>query len=520
MTTDSEPTDSTEHVPPEEADPAVAGSSQPAGEEGGTEEELDRLKAERDAAVAALDKRGRRQRRRARTRRIFVGFLVVVFALILPLTTIVAWAHNTVLNTNGWVRTVGPIGSDPAVTAVVSRQVTDQLFTAVDAQDKIAGALPPNASFLAAPITNGVKGYVQTAVDNALGSQQFQTLWVEANRFAHEQLVSVLRGNTKALSTTNGQVVLNLVPLLNQALQQIEPFVSGVVGKPVDLPTITASEVPASACQKISTALGRPMPATCGQIPLFPADKLTQAQRLVRAFDRVTVLLVILTPIVAALAMWISKRRRRTMLQLSVGGILGLVVIRRALWWLQGDLINTGKPENKAARQAILQQVTHGLFTASGWIIAGLALVFLVTLLTGPYGWARKMRAYIAEAGRRAWALAVATTGKARDDSTIAWVRSHIGALKLAGVVVAILAMLIFSVSFIGFVIIAALLALYELWLRRLQTPLQQPEVVNLSSGPGPTGPGSPAETDTGEEAPAEHPDGPSAGKVGRDVLN
>lgn len=453
-----------------------------------TLEEMNRLRAERDAAVAALDKRGQRQRRLARGRRILVGFLVVVFAVILPLTTIVVWAHNTVLNTDGWVRTVRPIGSDPAVTAVVSREVTDELFTALNAQGQIAGALPPKASFLAAPITNGVRGYVLTAVNQALSAQQFRTLWANANRFAHAQLVSVLRGNREALSTTDGQVVLNLVPLLNQALQQIEPFVSGVVGKPISLPTISGNELPAQACQKISSALGRPLPATCGQIPLFPADKLTQAQRLVRVFDGVTILLLVLTPVVAALALWISKRRRRTLLELSVGGILGLVVVRRALWWLQGDLVNVGKSENKAARQAILHQVTHGLFTASGWIIVGLAVVLLIALVSGPYEWATKTRSYLAEAGQQAWALAVATFGKVRDETTITWVRDHIGPLQIAGVVVAILVMLIFSVSFLGFIIIAALVVLYELWLRRLQTRAESPEAVDLPTATGGTG--------------------------------
>ena len=504
MTTGPEPTSAPSQERSGQPNPAEAVAA-PGTDDAATLAELNRLQEERDAAVAALDKRGRQQRRRARMRRVSVGILVAVFAVILPLTTVVTWGHNTVLNTNGWVRTVGPLGSDPAVTAAVSREVTDQLFTAVDAQAQIASALPPKASFLAAPISNGVKGYVQTAVNNVLNSQQFQTLWVEANRFAHEQLVTVLRGDSKALTTTNGEVVLNLVPLLNQALQQVEPFVSGVVGKPVDLPTISGNELPSAACERISAALGRPVPSTCGQIPLFPADKLTQAQRLVRAFDRLTVLLVVLTPVIAGLALWISKRRRRTVMQLAVGGVLGLVVIRRGVWWLQGDLVNTGKPENKAAREAILHQVTHGLFTASGWLIGGLALVFLLALITGPYGWARSMRGYLAEGGRRAWALAVATAGKAGDESTVVWVRTHTGALRIGGVVVAILLMLVFSVSFIGFLVIAALLGLYELWLRRIQTVDQPQVVIDVSGGgAGPDAGESPDGRGAGEEVPVK----------------
>ena len=447
--------------------------------------QLERLQAERDAAVAALDRDGRRRRRHARYRTVVVGILVTIFAVLLPLTATVGWAHNTVLNTDGWVRTVGPLASDPAVTAAISREVTNEVFTALDAQSQIAGALPPKAEFLAGPITNGAKGYVQSGVNRLLNTGQFQTLWVQANRFANEQVVKVLRGDTKALTTNNGQVVLNLVPLLNAALQQIEPFIAGVVGHAVTLPTLSGNELPAQACQRISAALERPLPATCGQIPLFPADKLTQAQRLVRAFDRLTILLLILTPVVAAVALWVSRRRRRTLLELTVGGMLGLVIFRRATWWLQSSLVSSGKPENKAARQAIVDQLTHAFFTISQWLLIGLAVVLLLTLLTGPYAWAERTRHYMADAGRWTRDLAVATVGQAREADSVAWVRSHMGALRIGGVVTAILVMLIFSVSFAGFVVVAVLLVAYELWLRRIegQGPVSAPAVVDVTSG-------------------------------------
>ena len=78
------------------------------------------------------------------------------------------------------------------------------------------------------------------------------------------------------------------------------------MGRTVTLPTITDNEAPASACQAIAlNALNRPIPSTCGQIPLFKADKLSEARRAVQAFNRIMVLLLILTPVVAALALWL-----------------------------------------------------------------------------------------------------------------------------------------------------------------------------------------------------------------------
>jgi hypothetical protein len=290
--------------------------------------ELARTKVERDAALAALDKQGRRDRRHLRARQVLVGVLVVLFSILLPVTYVITWAHRVALNTNGFERTVVPIASDPAVTAAAGAAITNQIYSSLNPQQIVAGALPPKISFLAGPITNGAKDYIQAGVTKTLQSSQFQALWKQATLFAHKQLLSVLDGNSKAVSITNGQVVLNLVPLFDAALQNLQGFISGLLGRPIQLPAISGNELPAVACERIATALNRPVPATCGQIPLFPADQLTQARRAVRIFNRSMVALLIVTPVVAALALWLSRRRRRTLLQLSAGGLLGLVVIR------------------------------------------------------------------------------------------------------------------------------------------------------------------------------------------------
>src|SRR5438067_5685854 len=143
------------------AGPGRAAGAEPAPEE--LTSELARVEAERDAAVAALAAEGDRKRRGGRTRRIVVGVLVVLFAILLPVTYVVAWAHYVVLNNKGFDRTVVPIGTDPAVTSAVAATVTNQIFTSLNPQQTVENALPPRAAFLAGPITNAARGYVQDA---------------------------------------------------------------------------------------------------------------------------------------------------------------------------------------------------------------------------------------------------------------------------------------------------------------------------------------------------------------------
>ncbi len=427
--------------------------------------QLARAEAERDEARAALNRQVRGRRPYSRIRQGVVGFLIVVFCLLLPITFVIAWAHKVALDTDGFESVVGSLADRPAVTAAVGAAVTNQIFTSLNPQQIVANALPPRASFLAGPVTSAAKGYVQQVVTAAVQSRQFKTLWQQSTRFAHAQLLAVLEGHSQAVKTTNGQVVLDLVPLLNASLQNLAPFISGVVGRPITLPTVSSNELPASACQAIANAIHRPLPATCGQIPLFPADRLTQARRAVRLFNGALVLLLMLTPLIAVVALWLSGRRRRTLLQLTAGGVLGLVVARRAVIWLGDTLVRNGQFGTKAARQAIISQVFHQYFSISRWLIIALIVAFALALVTGPYAWARSLRIRAYGLTRQARDLAAAMVGKAREDATLDWIGSHLDLLRILGVGVAVILLLAVSVSLVRFVVIAVLLAGYELWL-------------------------------------------------------
>ena len=105
-----------------------------------------------------------------------------------------------------------------------------------------------------------------------------------------------MRGKkTSTISTANGYIVLNTVPIINQALGSVSGLASNLTGKKVTLPTITSAEPPKQAVDKLSKALGVKLPSNYGQITLVRSTHLAVAQRGVRAFDRLTILLPLLT---------------------------------------------------------------------------------------------------------------------------------------------------------------------------------------------------------------------------------
>ncbi len=151
--------------------------------------------------------------------------LVALSCLLVLLSTTVVWAHRTLLNTGALVGTVGPVFQTPGVDSAVATRGTDQLFTELNVQARLRDALPPKAKVAAAPVTNATKGFVAGELTKVLASPQFQTVWTGALTVTHEQLVTVLRGqNTGALSTSGGDMVLNTVPAINQALGKVSAW--------------------------------------------------------------------------------------------------------------------------------------------------------------------------------------------------------------------------------------------------------------------------------------------------------
>ena len=228
--------------------------------------------------------------------------LVALSCLLVLLSTTEVWAHRTLLNTPTFVGTVAPVFNNPAVTSAVAARATDELFTELNLQARLKDALPPKASFAAVPVANATKGFVAGELAKVMASPQFQAIWTATLTSTHQLLVAVLRGQrTAAVSTSGGYIVLNTVPLINQALAKVSGLASDLTGKPVTLPAITSADPPQQAVNKLSKALGVTLPSNFGQITLVKSSDLAAVQKGVKAFDRLTLVLPLITIVLIAL---------------------------------------------------------------------------------------------------------------------------------------------------------------------------------------------------------------------------
>lgn len=432
------------------------------------EAEVERLRGELDATQEKLGEEKRAKRSRLRN-----GFAIafaILGSLLLVVSMTAVWARGTILNTDRFVNTVGPMIDDPAVTKAVSIEVTDDVFQALDVQGRVASALAqvsPKAIFLSGPITNAAEGFVQDQVNKVLLTSQFEQVWRSSVRFAHEQTVKILEGGGDIVRTEGGQVTLNLLPLVNEGLTAAQGFLQDVLNKPdLQLPQITADQVPAEAIQQLSERLGVTLPSDLGQITVYSSEQLKAAQDAVKAVNRLVVLLVVLTLLFLVLAFVLSTDRRRTLLQVSAISVLGFILVRRLAMAAEDDVTNLATdPTNRAALKAVLEQFFHGFFVLTWWIVVVGLIVVVVTLIMGPYDWAVRLRRKTAELAKAAGST---TQAAAKDQATAAWVRDHRDLLAIAGVVAAVVLFLVFSLSWWSFLLIAVLLGLYEFAVFRL----------------------------------------------------
>ena len=416
--------------------------------------------------------------RRRRIRRIVVGLLVALSCVLVLLSTTEVWAHRTLLNTGAFVGTVGPVFKNPAVTSAVAARATDQLFTELNLQARLKDALPPKASFAAAPVANATKGFVAGRLANVMASPQFQAIWTATLTSVHQLLVAVLRGqHTAAVSTSGGYIVLNTVPLINQALGKVSGLASDLTGKPVTLPAITSADPPQQAVNKLSKALGVTLPSDFGQITLVKSSDLATVQRGVKAFDRFTLVLPLVTIVLIALSLWLSVNRRRTVLQLAVGVSLLMIVERRVTLHEQSTLASGA--HNPQVAHIVLGDLLHGFFVLTAWVLGVALVVLVIAVLSGPYGWAVALRSWV----KRTWrGIAAASSADSRGQ-VVTWMAAHAAGLQLAGAVVAGILTWIVPVSWISFLIIGVLLAAYEVYLQRIKPA--PPGEAPPASGPG-----------------------------------
>jgi hypothetical protein len=156
------------------------------------------------------------------TRALWSRFFAVVFVLLLPLATIATWSITTVTNTDRWVATLHPLATNRTITNYLAAEGAKTLINELHVDRKIESALGKNASFLTTTITAELQRTFTQALEGALRSSTFVSIWDHENRLTHQVAVDILDNKYGGKLSTARDVVLNVSPAVVSAINALD----------------------------------------------------------------------------------------------------------------------------------------------------------------------------------------------------------------------------------------------------------------------------------------------------------
>jgi len=404
-------------------------------------------------------------RRTHHVREVIVGILVVISCLAFTVATPAVWAKRNFLDTDRFVSRTAPIATDPAVQIALADRLTQEIASVIDPAKLFEEVLPERGRALAVPLASAVTSFVHDRVLQFVQSDEFAQLWNESVRKAHETAVAILNGeHPPFVVTRDGVVSLDVLPMINTILAAINKASPDLFGRDIQFPEIKATDDPDSAINKLSTALDRPIPKDFGLIEVYDRNQLDAVQEGLHLFERFVVVLVVLAALLAVIAMVVTRRRRRTLVWLSVGVILGMVLLRRASFRIQDDVAALPPTAGgKDVATVVLSSFLDPLTTFGLWAAVVALAVIVVAFVTSDSKRAVALRQIFVKMGTR-------SEGEELDADTrsVVWAQQHMDLLRGGGIVVAIAILWLTDLSWLGVLVVLLLTASYEFGVQRV----------------------------------------------------
>ena len=359
-------------------------------------------------------------------RRIITWVLVVLFAILTPITVASAWAVKTVTNTDRYVSTLQPLSSNPVIINYVATKATTTLFNELNVENRISAVVPFGGNLIARPLTQQLESYTQTQVKKLLSTTWFQELWEKENTFTHTQAVNLLTGKDTGVASTARKLVLNLTPALTKAIDEL------------DAKGITVFD-------PIKRKLNTDHALT---FDLYTNQQVQSAQKYFNLAVQLRIFLLIFTPLVGIAAVLVAVERRRAALRTLLGGVLGCLVLVVLLTWIRSRFVSAVPPDASQVAQEVWDTLTRYLHRLLYVVLGVFVLGSIVLWLVGPSTWAVAFRRTVRGSSKKLASTAdVAyhseTTSKAIDKATEvleranAFVKRNLVPMRWVGVFVA-----------------------------------------------------------------------------------
>jgi hypothetical protein len=278
--------------------------------------------------------------------------ILVSAAVIALVSALNIWVKRQALSTDNWTDASSQLLENDKIRGALSVYLVNQVYQNVDVAKALEARLPPQAKGLAPPLAGALQDVGVRSANAFLARPRVQRLWREANRRAHQLFIAVLDGKHELLVSTNGNVVLNLRPLVEQLAEQTG----------------------------LGARVEQRLPPDAGQIVVMKGDQLQTARDAVKVIRFLSYFLFFLVLGLYAFAVYIARGRRRSVLMgagvsILVVGLIVLVVRRFA-----GDYLVDSLATNPDAKDAVSASWAIGTEllrnTGINAVIYGIGIIF------------------------------------------------------------------------------------------------------------------------------------------------
>jgi hypothetical protein len=328
---------------------AEAGGPEPTQDVEAMQSELLHLRRQVDEHQVAARARQHRGRGWA------VGLLIVLGLLLLAVGNVTFWVRGTVLNTNRWVRAVGPLTRNEVVANAVSIYVVDGLFDLLDVDQILQDALPSEYQFLSGGLARALRTLAQDTGTSLVQSEQLNTVWIELNRTTHRAVMGVLRGDGDLLYLREGKLTVDFTDAFDYV---IDSFNLGELER----------------LQEIQT-----------RFVLLESRQVAVVQQTLALIDGVGLVLPLLAIGSLFLAWLISLWRRRTVTWIGIGMVIAMVLSLVAFALTRpAVLASVPDPFVRLLAGEIWDVVVRGLYAQTIMILVIGLLLVAGAALAGP----------------------------------------------------------------------------------------------------------------------------------------
>jgi hypothetical protein len=343
--------------------------------------ELERRNAE---LTAQLEQQNTSRLRPGRT--VLAGVLILIGALLTPLSIAATWFTSSIATTDSFVAAYAPLIRDPQVQAFLTDQVSSTIDSRIDIEslvDELIAALdqkverPTSRAALAAlrqPLIAGIRSTISSATAKVVASDEFEKAWEASLRLSHAELTGALAGDpNNALTISRDGLGLQLAPMITKVRDVL-----------IDQGYTFASRIP---------VIDR-------TVVLVPSDSLVAAQVGYRAMFIASYWLgpVVLAFLTAGVL--ISRRRALATIWAAIGLGLGATVVLAAEAVLR-LAVQVKVPLPLDVLLALYDATFVPLREVALAPLALAAVTIVIACLVGPFAWSVKLRS--SYAGATTW---------------------------------------------------------------------------------------------------------------------